>query len=264
VYSHCAARAADVAVDRAYVSQCARMQSNAAKNAHAVVLRELVARAPPGRVLDAPCGGGALASRMSAAGFDVIGLDIDPLDTQGKFEFRRADLSAALPIGDAAVDTVVSVEGIEHLERPFDFVRECRRVLRNDGLLIMTTPNISSLRSRWRWFLTGFHHKAKYALDETNPNPLHHINMLSYHKLRYMLHTNGFRIEHVTTNRIKPISWLYVPVVPIVYAMSRLVIATARKQEINRPISDDVFERMMTRDLLFGELMIMVARKVSL
>jgi 2-polyprenyl-3-methyl-5-hydroxy-6-metoxy-1,4-benzoquinol methylase len=237
------------------------MHSNAARNVHNVVLRELLARTPPGSVVDAPCGGGALAARMSQAGYAVIGLDIDPLDTGGKFEFRRADLSAPLPLPDGAVDTVVSVEGIEHLERPFDFVRECRRVLRDGGLLIMTTPNISSLRSRWRWFLTGFHYKAKYALDETSPSPLHHINMLSYHALRYMLHTNGFRLEAVTTNRIKPISWAYAPLVPLVYGMSRLGIATARKQEINRRISLDVLEQMTTRELLFGELMVMVARK---
>lgn len=238
------------------------MQGNAAKNAHQVVLRELLARASAGaRVLDAPCGNGGLASRMSAAGFDVIGLDIDSPTASDGYEFRRTDLSAPLPLADATVDVVVSVEGIEHLERPFDFVRECRRVLRPKGLLIMTTPNISSLRSRWRWFLTGFHHKAKYALDETAPSPLHHVNMLSYHRLRYILHTNGLEIEIVTTNRIKPMSWLYAPVVPLVAAVSRLGIAVARRREINEAISLEVLRAMMSPALLFGELMIVIARR---
>ena len=238
------------------------MPGNAARNAHRVVLRELLARVSPGaRVLDAPCGDGSLAAEMTAAGLVVTGLDIEaPAHGKG-FEFRQADLSAALPLAAAAVDVVVSVEGIEHLERPFDFVRECGRVLPQNGLLIMTTPNISSLRSRWRWFLTGFHHKAKYALDETAPSPMHHINMLSYHRLRYILHTNGFRIETVTTNRIKPMSWLYALAVPLVAAASRLNIARARKQEINRAISLDVWRAMMSTPLLFGEGMVMIARK---
>jgi 2-polyprenyl-3-methyl-5-hydroxy-6-metoxy-1,4-benzoquinol methylase len=238
------------------------MPGNAARNAHRVVLKELLARTSPGnRVLDAPCGDGSLAAEMSTAGLVVTGLDIDaPARSEG-FEFRRADLSAPLPVAADAVDVVVSVEGIEHLERPFDFVRECARVLPPNGLLIMTTPNVSSLRSRWRWFLTGFHHKAKYALDETAPSPLHHINMLSYHRLRYILHTNGFRIEAVTTNRIKPMSWLYALAVPLVAAVSRLGIARARKQEINRAISLDVWRTMMSPPLLFGELMVMIARK---
>jgi 2-polyprenyl-3-methyl-5-hydroxy-6-metoxy-1,4-benzoquinol methylase len=239
------------------------MHGNAAKNTHNVVLRELLSRISAGVVLDAPCGEGLLADRMSDAGLEVIGLDIDAPRTTTKFEFRRADLSAVLPVPDNRVNNVVSVEGIEHLERPFEFVRECRRVISDGGLLIMTTPNISSLRSRWRWFLTGFHNKCKYALDEAHPNPLHHINMLSYHKLRYMLHTNGFRIEKVTTNRIKPINWLYCPVVPLIYAVSRLVVATANEREIDRRLSLEVLRDMMKPALLFGELMIVVARKVD-
>jgi len=239
------------------------MHGNAAKNAYNVVLEELLARVSAGSVLDAPCGGGFLANRMSDAGLDVIGVDIDTPELADKFEFRRADLSAALPLPDAAVENIVSVEGIEHLERPFEFVRECHRVLRDDGLLIMTTPNISSLRSRWRWFLTGFHNKCKYALDEANPTPLHHINMLSYHKLRYILHTNGFRIDKVTTNRIKAINWLYLPVVPLAYAVSRLVIAAAHDRQINRRICLEVLAQMMKPALLFGELMIIIARKTD-
>ena len=237
------------------------MHGNAAKNTHNVVLRELLARVSAGSVLDAPCGAGHLANRMSDAGLDVIGFDIDPPVEVGKFDFRHADLSATLPMRDGAVENLVSVEGIEHLERPFEFVRECNRVLVEGGLMIMTTPNISSLRSRWRWLLTGFHNKSKYALDETNPNPLHHINMMSYHRLRYILHTNGFRIEKITTNRIKTVNWLYLPLVPFVYMVSRIVIALARDDEINRPVSREILGEMMRPALLFGELMIIVARK---
>lgn len=237
------------------------MHGNAAKNTHNVVLKELLARVSGGTVLDAPSGGGLLANRMTEAGLEVIALDIEPSDASAQFEYRYADLNATLPVADAAVDYIVSVEGIEHLERPFEFVRECRRVLRDHGLLIMTTPNISSLRSRWRWFLTGFHNKCKYALDETDPNPLHHINMLSYHKLRYMLHTNGFRIQKVTTNRIKPVSWVYLPLVPLVFLVSLLIIAAANEREMNQRISLDILGEMLKPALLFGELMIVIAEK---
>jgi len=92
---------------------------------------------------------------------------------------------------------------------------------------------------------------------------MHHINMLSYHRLRYILHTNAFRIETVTTNRIRPLSWLYALAVPLVAAVSRLGIARAREQEINRAISLDVWREMMSPALLFGEIMVMVARKQS-
>ena len=239
------------------------MHGNAAKNTHNVVLAELTARADSGRVLDAPCGTGQLAARVRDAGFRVIGLDMDEAAAVDGIEIRSADLNQPLPLADAEVDYVLSVEGIEHLERPFSFIRECNRVLRDGGTMIITTPNISSLRSRWRWFWSGFHYKCKYALDETDPTPFHHINMLSYPEMRYLLHTNGFQIEKITTNRMKAAHRLYAPFVPFVALFSRLVIWRARPSEINRPLSRSVHKEMMTRELLFGELMILVARKRS-
>lgn len=237
-------------------------RGNAPERVHDVVLRELLARLKAGNVVDAPCGNGILSNRMSQVGFAVTGLDIVFPSAADDFTFLQADIGSTLPFADQSVDGVVSVEGIEHIEQPFKFVRECRRILRSNGLLVVTTPNISSLRSRWRWFLTGFHNKCKYALDETNPGPQHHINMLSYHEMRYLLHTNGFRIESVLTNRIKPINWLYLPAVPITYAISRAVIATAKDRDVNRKISGEVLREMTKPHLLFGEAMIVVARKL--
>jgi 2-polyprenyl-3-methyl-5-hydroxy-6-metoxy-1,4-benzoquinol methylase len=239
------------------------MSGNAARNTHNVVFRELTNRLQTAAVLVAPCGDGQLSGRMRDAGFDVVGLDIDSPPDSGAVEFRQADLNLPLPVSSAEFDVVVSVEGIEHLQRPFDFIRECRRALRPDGLLIITTPNISSLRSRWRWFMTGFHYKCKYALDEKNPSPMHHINMLSYHKLRYILHTSGFEITKITTNRIKAISWIYLPLAPFAYLYSRLVLAKARPSEINYALSQEVPGQMTKSELLFGELMILVARPTA-
>ena len=87
--------------------------------------------------------------------------------------------------------------------------------------------------------------------------------MMSYHRLRYILHTNGFGMEKITTNRIKAINWLYLPLVPFVYIVSRIVIALAGDDEINRPVSREILGEMMRPALLFGELMIIVARKVN-
>ena len=234
----------------------------AARHAHDVVLEALVSRASSGRVLDVPCGGGSLSRRIRAAGYRVLGLDFEPPDVcEEGLEFGHVDLNDGISLPSRSIDCAISVEGIEHLENPFQFVRELSRVLTDDGILIITTPNISSLRSRWKWLLKGFHYKAEYALDENAPSTYHHINMLSYHNLRYILHTSGFQVEELTTNRIKPVNWLYLPLAPVQYLVTRIGLAMARDLQANRQLSREVLRRMMTLPALFGELMILVARK---
>ena len=48
--------------------------------------------------------------------------------------------AAALPWGPSALDALVAMEVVEHLETPEEFLREAARVLRPQGHLIVTMP----------------------------------------------------------------------------------------------------------------------------
>jgi 2-polyprenyl-3-methyl-5-hydroxy-6-metoxy-1,4-benzoquinol methylase len=245
------------------LSQQKFRSENAGKNTHSKVLEILRTTQPTGPVLDIPCGEGTFARTLASDGYDVVAIDIVQRENVTGVDFRQADMNEPLPLADNSVDRITCIEGIEHLERPFDFIRECHRVMTNDGLIILTTPNISSIRSRWRWFLTGFHNKSKYALDETDPNPMHHINMLSLPSLRYLLHTNGFYIERIDTNRIKAINWIYLPLAPFQYLVTKGVNRKAKPQDVNPDLSKQVLQQMMTLPTLLGESIIILARKIS-
>jgi len=61
----------------------------------------------------------------------------------------------------------VSTKGIEHLENSFNFPRDIRRVLKPGAELVLTTPNISGIRSRVRYFCSGFHNQDQRPLRNT-------------------------------------------------------------------------------------------------
>ena len=100
-------------------------------------------------VLDAACGEGYGAALLAGAAARVVGVDLSPKTIEharrryagaGHLEFRRADVSE-LPFEDASFDRVISFETIEHLSCQREMMCEFRRVLRPDGVLILSSPD---------------------------------------------------------------------------------------------------------------------------
>ena len=101
------------------------------------------------RVLDAGCGVGYGTSYVAEHGAGhVTGVDIDP-ESIAYAEQRYAAPNVTFRVGDlrtlglaaASFDTVVSFEVIEHLREQEAFVDELARVLRPEGVLVLSTPN---------------------------------------------------------------------------------------------------------------------------
>lgn len=227
------------------------------------VLRELPALGlPPGaRVLDAPCGDGALALRLTDAGFEVIGADIDgAAEAWLGASFCRGDLARALPWPEASFDGVFSIEGLEHLEDRFGFLRELHRVLRPGGTLVLTTPNIVSLRSRVRFLGSGFFHGDPRPLNESGRHPLHHIGLATFPELRYMLHTSGLRLLRSGHTHVKPVSYLYALWVPWMWLYTRIAFRKEKDPEQRRR-NREICKTLFSPSLLFGENLLLVARK---
>ena len=104
------------------------------------------------RILDAPCGAGALTMALGERGYKMFGADVDAAAAALLGDaFTTADLSRSLPWPDGFFDAALSVEGVEHLENRHAYVRELARVLKPGGTLVLTTPNVVSLRSRVRF-----------------------------------------------------------------------------------------------------------------
>jgi SAM-dependent methyltransferase len=98
-------------------------------------------------VLDAGCGVGYGSAFLGQSARSVVGIDVseEAIDYAlaryggGNVEFVVGDLQQ-LERGDAEFDAVVAFEVIEHLPHPNRFVAEARRVLKPDGVLVVSTP----------------------------------------------------------------------------------------------------------------------------
>ena len=214
-------------------------------------------------ILDAPCGEGVLASMLQEKGIKVRAVDIDSAAASllGN-AFQIVDLNEKLPLPDKSFDIVVSVEGIEHLENPHSFLREVNRVLKEGGTLILTTPNIVSLRSRVRFLGSGFFHRDAMPLNETARHGLHHIGLRSFPQLRYDLHTLGFQLQEVAATHVKPVSYLYGIFIPWMFLYT-VIAFRKEKDRIQKKRNREILRTLYSSALLFGENLLLVARKVG-
>jgi cyclopropane fatty-acyl-phospholipid synthase-like methyltransferase len=219
--------------------------------------------APGARVLDAPCGGSAaLTLALIEKGFRAAGADVDPeAETRLGKAFAKVDLNMALPWPDQSFDAIFSTEGIEHLENHFSFLREMCRVLKPGGILVLTTPNITALRSRVRFFGSGFFGRDSRPLNESSRHPLHHIGLATFHELRYELHMSGFRLMEVSHTHIKPVSYLYAIYAPWMWIYTRMAFRK-EKDAAQRARNKEILAAMMSASVLFGECLLLVARKL--
>jgi SAM-dependent methyltransferase len=101
-------------------------------------------------VLDAACGVGYGSAYLARSAASVLGIDIDSETVayarsrygQAGPRFETMDASS-LDLADASFDVICSFETIEHVEDPDAAVAEAARVLRSDGVYVVSTPLVA-------------------------------------------------------------------------------------------------------------------------
>jgi len=165
---------------------------------------------PKGIVLDVPSGQGALSKSLEALGFKVFSGDIEIKNILYRnSRCVQLNLNHFLPFNPTTFNYVVCTEGIEHIENPHHLIREFGRLTRKDGYLIITTPNVMTIKSRLRFlfysYLDFFKYygplppEARYTIKEFEHM---HVNPLFYSEMKFILERYGFNIEKVETNRM--------------------------------------------------------------
>lgn len=163
----------------------------------AAVCAFLRQREPAGDLLDVGCGGGNLLKciavedprwRLSGCGWEVA----VPTGTGSHpgIDLNALGWATGLPGGYAAI---TATDVIEHLLNPCQFLRELRRLTASDGVLILTFPNVHSLRSRLAFAMNG-RFTGFFGPNFNSGHPVHdqHIWVPNLHLLRYFLSLTGW------------------------------------------------------------------------
>jgi len=103
------------------------------------------------RWLDIGCGRGHLLRRIrdELAPAKLIGVDpIDWLEDDLREDVDFHAVAAEEIAGLDAVDRVMMIEVIEHLEAPWSVLRQAARLVAPGGWIVVSTPNLARLRNR--------------------------------------------------------------------------------------------------------------------
>lgn len=151
--------------------------------------KTLISAAEKPSVLDVGCATGTLLAYLRDRQWHVTGVEISPASEYAQKK-RNLDVRN-LPLEennfpDKTFDVILASHLIEHLNNPFSFLSEAHRILKDNGYIFITTPNISGLQAR----LYG---------DRWRSAIFDHLYLFSVRTLTAMLKKTGFKVEKVST-----------------------------------------------------------------
>lgn len=149
------------------------------------------------RLLDVGCSSGAFLQSALSLGFTAEGVEpsADAAQTAraaGLKVFTGYLEQAQFP--DASFDAITLIEIVEHLRDAHSLLRECARILKPGGVLLVTTPNAHSWTARAmgaRW--------AGFSLNDMGG----HISFFNPQSIRLLATRCGLHTHHIETRNVR-------------------------------------------------------------
>jgi ubiquinone/menaquinone biosynthesis C-methylase UbiE len=121
----------------------------------------MIVKYKPGKILDLGAGGGPYSNKLIKAGFEYVSQDYCQLNNEliREGEYRVIDIvcnAECIPVNDESFDYVICTEVLEHVENPDLILAEISRVLKRDGIFLLTIPQMAPAHQRPYWFTSGF------------------------------------------------------------------------------------------------------------
>ncbi len=152
------------------------------------------------KILDVGCSYGALGEAMTKKGNVVFGLDI----SQAAIERARtrvhfaavADITKqdSLPpeIAEERFDLVVMGDIVEHVYDPLGVLVSARKLLKKDGKLLLSVPNIANWLTRLQLLLGRWDYAVSGVMDRT------HLRFFTLRSARRLVRAAGYEVVGVS------------------------------------------------------------------
>lgn len=227
---------------------------------------------PRMRVLDLSAGRGELAAALAKDGCSVRGTHFraddyklaDAAPPSGIPIDAGVDLMRPLPYGDATFDLVVLCEVAEHLPTYVPVIAEIGRVLAPSGRLILSTPNVARLHSRWHFFWTGTHKLIRRRVGwDLSADDLYayHVSPVDFPLLHTLLRQGGLSVEGLAVTRFKwRHAWMFL-LYPVVWLATRIETRRHRGGAEHATGEEDLFRWMTKPAMLGSEQLLLTAKK---
>jgi len=147
-----------------------------------------------GKLLEVGCSYGFFLDAARRDGWEAAGVELD----EAAAKYGREKLGLKIFSGtvesecarfEPPYDVIATFHVIEHVRDPNGFLQRCRKLLRENGVLILKTPNVASWIARrtgayWHWL-----------------SPPAHIHLFSPETLKLALEKSGFQVEKIWSRR---------------------------------------------------------------
>jgi SAM-dependent methyltransferase len=149
------------------------------------------------KVLDIGCGDCTSIREINAMGAEGYGIEPDQnirpvVDTLGLKV--HVGLFHEIPFPNEYFDYVTMSQVLEHIHKPVELLRSFRRILKDDGQVIIGVPNIDSRL------------RKKYGRRWLNWHVPYHLNHFSHKSLSLLAKMSGYEIKKIKT--YTPYLWL--------------------------------------------------------
>lgn len=187
----------------------------AMRSIHKRMIRELLRLAPPpGKALELGPGPGHLFRALEMAGYEMYACDVssvalEKLDAPAE-RLRRADLNDGLPDFGTKFKAILAAMVLHHIVKPDVFLTQLANALTPDGCLVLTIPNIITLRNRLKMLAGGFPHLS--------PS---HRNFMTPTEVKELMGQCRLKVVTVLAARRKPLQ----AVSPLLFSKELVVVA---------------------------------------